>query len=113
MYLECREKFRGVHGVARMKARQTLQNHPVHRAKARERERGHRDIGIMESNRSITDKKQHTRLGNIFNSQSFSRPVFLYSSIAKKGCFLIGAEGDEAASERIIRQADDSLRYLN
>lgn len=25
----------------------------------------------------------------------------------------MGAEGDEAASERIIRQADDSLRYLN
>lgn len=25
----------------------------------------------------------------------------------------MGAEGGEAASERIIRQADDSLRYLN
>lgn len=66
----------------------------------------------MELNRSQT--KSNISVGNIFNSQSFSGPVFLYSSIAKKGmCYLMGAEGGEAVSERIIRQADDSLRYLN
>ena len=53
----------------------------------REREREREDIETqMESWNQITDKKQHTRLGNIFIIlKSFSRPVFLYSSIAKKG----------------------------